>query len=160
MEKKEIIEFLTEFRNVPNKESLKALTANVIYLDAQGQERDRNIWDLLADIYTFYLDIILDLGKYDPDVFAGDKNVFYLYLSQYLIPASELIRSAKESLINVSGHKKIIKLSSELDGNKRDKTNLYTRAKLGIDFTFYNDFIEGFDILKSALELQKQEKKI
>jgi hypothetical protein len=94
----------------------------------------------------------LDLGFYREDVFAGDKNLFYLYLSQYLIPASSIIDKAIESLTK-QGSKSIIKLQT--DFKETESKNLVSEARMGIDFTFYNDFISNFDILLKTIQQEQ-----
>lgn len=146
--------FLQEMREAPeiNSLSLRDLTAQAVYHKERGRENTDSMWDMLEKVYSLFADVILDLGQYSED-FAQDKNVFYLYLSQYLIPASEMIQSVIDSLKKIDTiAKKPIHLSGTYDKNG---DNLLTQAKISADYTFYNNFIEGFDILEQALELQE-----
>ena len=76
--------FLQEFREITLKsgaegKELEQMTAEAILLKESDGDISA-IWPVLIKIYTHYIDLILDLGFYKEDVFAGDKNLFYLYV--------------------------------------------------------------------------------
>jgi hypothetical protein len=131
--------------------SLADLTAKAIFLEKKTPHNTATMWGLLEKVYGLFIDVILDLGEYSK-AFAQDKNVFYLYLSQYLIPASSIIDNVANQLIN---SEKKTKIPVHITGSYNENgDNLLTRAKISIDYTFYNDFINQFDILQKALDEQ------
>ena len=163
--------FLTEFLDIKIP-LLPEYTAQAIYylIDSGMSNTDFELWPILNEIYSFFVAEILDLGEY-AEGFRKDKNIFYLYLSQYIIPASEIIGQVISFLEKQEGAKQAVHLLPKIDKKqknliniKRDQKdfepdqnkNLVSNMKMGAKYTFYDSFIKGFDILLSNIQQEQK----
>lgn len=126
--------------------------------------------EIIEKIFSYFIDNILDLGSYE--IIDGDKvkerNLFYLYLNEYFIPASELIEWAQNTLKENSQQPSIVKVKSskkeelnnviekdlkegiteiDLEKNKNLAKNILDNILLSIDVNFRKENISKFSFM-------------
>lgn len=84
--------------------------------------------EIINKIFSYFIDNILDLGEYEQfedsnlkKTILKERNLFYLYLNEYFIPASELISWVENILVNKkSENNSVVKVRNE---SKKDLSN-------------------------------------